>query len=138
MENKKKILYIEDMEDCYKKTSEALGNDFDIDWKRGYSEAFNAINRYLGQYSAAIFDVNLEYNPNLPNDKQTTQGLDLIKMTKREAERQEINMPILCVSSNGTRYEKLSMEAGADRFLWKKEFWKGRGKEVLEDLIAKV
>lgn len=126
------------MKECYEKTIEALGEDFEISWRDNCFDAIKSITRNLREYSAAVIDVNLNYNPNLPDDKQTTDGLELIKIVKKEAERQKINIPILCVSSNGTRYEGLSIQAGADRFLWKKEFWKGRGKEALEDLIAKV
>jgi hypothetical protein len=137
MTNKKKVLYIEDMKECYEKTSETLGKTFEIDWKNNYSDAFDAINKNLRDYSAAVFDVNLDYNPNLPKNKQTREGLDLIKMTKKEAERQEIDLPIICASSNGELYGKLSIEAGAKIFLYKKEFWEN-GKEILEALVKKI
>ncbi len=137
MEKKRKILYIEDMKKCYENTCKAMGETFEIDWKNNYSDAFDAITRNIGEYSAAVFDVNLDYNPNLPDNEQTAEGLNLIRMFKREAERQEINIPIICASGNGKLYEKLSLEAGANKFLWKKEFWE-KGKGVLEDLIKKV
>jgi len=134
----KKILYVEDWKECYEKTCKAMGKTFEIDWRKNYSEALNAITENLNDYSAAVFDINLDYNPNLPDNEQTTEGLDLIKILKKEAKKQGISIPILCASSNGTLYEPLSLGAGADRFLWKKEFWEGKGKEVLEDLIKKV
>ena len=137
-ENMKKILYVEDMKKCYERTSETLGKTFEIDWKNNYSEALNAIIKNLGEYSAAVFDVNLDYKPDLPDDKQTREGLDLIKILKEEAKKQSISIPIICASSNGAIYEPLSLKAGADKFLWKKELWEGKGKEVLEDLIKKV
>jgi CheY-like chemotaxis protein len=138
MADKRKILYIEDMKECYKKTSEALGQDFEIDWKKNSPDAINAIVKNLKKYSAVVSDVNLYHNPNLPDNEQTTEGLNLIKIAKEEAERQGISIPIICVSKNGALYEKLSLEAGARRFLYKKEFWEGKGKEVLEELIKKV
>jgi CheY-like chemotaxis protein len=137
MKNKRKILYIEDIEECYKKTNETIGKSFEIDWKNNYSDTFDAINNTLINYSAIIVDVNLDYDPNKSDSEQTRQGLDFIKMAKREMERQEINIPIICASSNGKLYKKLSLEAGADIFLWKGELWE-RGKEVLEDLIRKA
>lgn len=142
MTNKMKILYIEDMEECYEKTKEALGSEFDIDWRNNPFDAINAIIRHLPEYSAAIIDVNLSYNPNLPSDKQSADGLELIKIIKKESKRwskiQKTNIPVICASSNGTQYEKASYEAGADRFLWKKELWEGKGKEILEELIRKA
>lgn len=134
----KKILYVEDMQECYENTCKAMEGTFEIDWRKNYSEALRAITENLKDYSAAVFDVNLDYKPDLPDDKQTREGLDLIKILKEEAKKQGISIPILCASSNGTLYKPLSLEAGADKFLWKKEFWKGKGKEVLEDLIKKI
>jgi CheY-like chemotaxis protein len=133
----KKILYIEDMKSCYDKTSEALGKDFEIDWKQNYSSGIEALSKDLNQYSAGVFDVNLDYNPELPNDQQTREGLELIKLAKQEREKKNLNFPIICASSNGTLYEKLAIQAGADIFLWKKEFWEGKGKKALEELIKK-
>lgn len=138
MANKRKILYIEDMKECYEKTNEALGETFEISWRDNCFDAIKSITRNLREYSAVILDINLNYNPSLPANKQTTEGLSLIRIVKKEAERQGVNIPILCATSNGTQYEKACLEAGADKFLWKKEFWEGKGKEVLEELIKKV
>jgi len=132
MTNKRKILYIEDMEECYKKTSEALGKDFEIDWKKNYSEALSAINNNLKQYSAGVFDVNLEYIKDLPMEKQSTEGLELITLAKEK----NIHFPIVCASKN-PEYREPAIKNGADKFLCKKEFWE-KGKEVLEELIKKV
>ncbi|MCX6750936.1 MAG: hypothetical protein NTZ83_05740 [Candidatus Pacearchaeota archaeon] len=133
MINKRKILYVEDMKECYENTCKAIGDTFEIDWRKNYSEAMNAITKNLGEYSAAVFDVNLN-----PADEQTREGLDLIKKLKEEAKKQGISIPIICASSNGALYKPLSLKAGAKRFLWKKEFWEGKGKEVLEELIKKA
>lgn len=138
MTDKRKILYIEDMPECYKKTEEALGNDFDIDWRKDGFSAIKAITSNLKDYSAAIFDVNLNYNPNKPENEQSTEGLYLIRILKERCNRWGIKIPIICASSNGTAYEQFAIEAGADRFLWKKELWEGKGKEVLEELVKKV
>ena len=138
MENKPKILYIEDMKECYEKTKEALGSEFDIVWRDNCFDAIKTITRYLKEYSAAIFDVNLTYNPELPQDRQTTEGLTLIKILKKECQRQGVNIPIICASSNGELYKHLSEQAGADKFLWKKELWEEKGKEILENLVKKV
>lgn len=134
----KKVLYVEDMKECYEKTEKALGDLFEIAWRDNCFDAIRSITRNLRDYSAVIVDVNLNYNPNLPPNKQTTEGLELIKIVKKESKRQGINIPIICASSNGVAYEQLSLEAGADRFLWKKELWEGKGKKVLEDLLEKI
>lgn len=131
----KKILYVEDMEDCYCQTKLCLGKDYELDWKKNYSEALNAITENLDNYSAVIFDINLDYNPNLLDKKQTREGLDLIRILKEEAKKQGISIPIICASSNGELYKQLALDAGADIFLWKEEFWEGKCKEVLEDLV---
>ena len=133
----KKILYVEDMEECYKKTNKVLGNFFEIDWRKNYSEAIDAINKNLDKYSVAIFDINLDYEPYLSNDEQTKEGVSLIKIIKKELKNKGISIPIICASSNGKLYRELSLKAGADVFLWKKEFWE-KGKIVLDNLIKKV
>lgn len=130
MTNKRKILYVEDMEKCYEKTKGAIGNHFDIDWKDNYTDAENSIIKDLHKYSAGIFDVNLSDN------LQSTEGIELIKLARKEAEARNIHFPILCVSSNG-KYKEISIENGADLFFWKKQFWKN-GKNILEDLIGKA
>jgi CheY-like chemotaxis protein len=137
MTNKRKILYIEDMEECYKKTSEALGKDFDIDWKKNYFDALKAITENITNYSAVITDINLDYDKNKSKDEQTREGLNLIGILKREEERQELDIPIICASSNGALYQKSAIEAGADIFLWKRELWEN-GKEILEALVKKI
>jgi CheY-like chemotaxis protein len=133
----KKILYVEDMKKCYEKTKETVGKEFEIDWRDNCFDAIKSITRNLKEYSAVIVDVNLNYNPNLPSNKQTTDGLELIKIIKKEFKRQEINIPIICASSNGELYKKLALKAGADIFLWKKEFWE-KGSKILEELVKKI
>jgi CheY-like chemotaxis protein len=137
MKNKRKILYIEDMEECYKKTKEAIGNDFEIDWKKNFYDALEAIDTHLADYAAVISDINLDYKPDKPNSEQTRYGLYLIKIIKEEAQRQKIKIPVICASSNGV-YREPSLEAGANSFLWKKELWEGKGKKTLDDLFEKI
>jgi CheY-like chemotaxis protein len=134
----KKILYIEDMKECYEKTKDSIGKDFEIDWKENPFDAIKAITRHLPEYSAAIVDVNLSYNPKLPLDKQSAEGLFLIGIIKQESKRQGVDIPIICASRNGELYKEPSINAGANAFLWKKELWEGKGKEVLEKLVKKV
>ena len=131
----KNILYIEDMEECYLQTKFSLGENYNIDWKRNYSDALRAITNCLNEYSAAVLDVNLDYNPKLSYAEQTREGLDLIRILKEEAKKKGISIPILCASSNGELYKQLALEAGADIFLWKKELWKDGGRKKLEELL---
>ena len=133
----KKILYVDDMKECYEKTKEALGDVFEIDWKDNYVKGLNAIKEHFEDYSAVVFDVNLNYNPRLKKNMQTTKGLDLIEIAKIERIMGGVTTPILCVSANG-RYRRPALHRGADLFLWKKEFWNGKGRKALEELIKKV
>ncbi len=138
MEKIHKILYVEDMKGCYEKTEKALGKVFEIAWRNNAFDAIKSITRNLREYSAVILDINLDYNPNLPLNKQTTEGLELIKIVKKESERQGVNIPIICATSNGTGYEKKSLDAGANICLWKKELWGEKGKTILEELVKKI
>ena len=136
MQNKKKILYVEDMKECYENTSRALGGSFEIDWKKNYSEALNAIKNNFEQYSAGVFDVNLDYKPGLPMSKQSTEGFALMNLAREEREKKNIRFPILCASKNWN-YKEGALKNGADLFFYKKEFWE-KGKALLEELVKKV
>ncbi len=131
-----KVLYVEDIKECYEKTKSAIGKKFEIDWKTNYADAFISINKNLEQYSAGIFDINLGYNSSLPNNLQTTEGFDLIKRVHKERKNRNLHFPIICTSSNGN-YKEKALKSGADLFLWKKEFWEN-GQKILEELIEKV
>ena len=134
---KQRILYVEDMEECFDITSNALGGEYELDWRKDPLEAIKAIQENISQYAAAIFDVNLIYDPLKPDTEQTTEGLRLIKALRRKVEAIEIYLPIFCVSSNNNR--KGALEKGADEFMWKKEFWSGKGKQKLEEYLkAKI
>ncbi len=130
-----KILFVDDMKKCYEKTREALGSNFEIDWKDNLLEGIEAITKNFDQYSAGIFDVNLDYDPNLPNNEQTAEGFELINLAKKERDKKGIFFPILCVSSHG-EYKNLAFKNGADFFFYKREFWENK-KEFLEYLIKK-
>ena len=126
---KKKILYVEDMEKCYENTCQTL-KGYDLDWRKNFLEGINAIEEeYVGQYCAAIFDVNLDYNPLKPNNKQTKEGLYLMRKLRKKSN----NLLILCVSSENNKENAL--RNGADIFMFKKEFWSGKGRQKLEEIL---
>ena len=127
---KKKILYIEDMEECYEKTQQILSKKYDIDWKKNFLEGIKAIREEdVGQYCAAIFDVNLNYDHSKPNNEQTEEGLYLMRILREKSNE----LPILCVSSENNK--EAALRNGADIFMFKKEFWSGKGKEKLEEIL---
>lgn len=134
---KQRILYVEDMEECFDITSNALGGEYELDWRKDPLEAIKAIQENISQYSAAIFDVNLSYDSSKPDNEQTAEGLDLIKALREKVEATGICLPIFCVSSNNNR--ESALERGANEFMWKKEFWSGKGKQKLEEYLkAKI
>lgn len=128
---KLKVLYIEDMEKCFDNTQRALGNEYEIDWKKNVLDAIEAIKGDISQYDAAIFDVNLLYDSSKPDSEQTKEGLNLIKILREKV----INLPIFCVSSQNNK--KSALEQGVDEFMWKKEFWDGKGKQKLDEYLKK-
>ena len=134
---RQKILYVDDMEECFNRTLEIFGNKYEIDWVDTPLEAIKTIKKDISQYSAAIFDVNLSYDPSKPDNEQTAEGLELIAMLRKEANKQGVYLPIFCVSSNNNR--ESALERGANEFMWKKEFWFGKGKQKLEEYLkAKI
>ena len=127
---KKKILYIEDMLKCYEKTKESLGEEYNLDWRKNFLEGIKAIREeYVGQYCAAIFDVNLDYDPSKPNNKQTKEGLYLMRMLRKKSN----NLLILCVSSENNK--ESALRNGANIFMFKKEFWSEKGRQKLEEIL---
>lgn len=136
MEKKLKMLYVEDMQKCYDKTAEVFGNSVEIDWRKSTLEAIDAIYSHPEKYDLAVFDVNLFYNPNKPDQEQSKEGLALIWMLREELKERgrKPNLPIFCVSSDGEN-KPLSIENGATSFLWKKQFWENK-KNPLENLVA--
>jgi len=133
---KQRILYVEDMEDCFNNTLKAIGRQYELDWIKNSLDAIKVIKGDINQYSVAIFDVNLSYDPLKPNNEQTTEGLELIAMLREEVNKQGIDFPIFCVSSNNNR--KNALEKGANEFMWKEEFWNGKGKQKLEEYLEKA
>jgi len=126
---KPRILYVEDMRKCYELTQKVFGDDYDINWKRTPWTATRVIMDGLIDYCVGVFDVNLQYDSSKPDDKQTREGLWLIGLAR------EINpkIPLLCVSSQNHSDDALSK--GADGFVWKREFWRGKGREEIERLL---
>lgn len=129
---KQRILYVDDMKECFDNTLEALGEGYELDWRKTALDAIKAIQENINQYDAAIFDVNLS-----DDDPSTTEGLSLIKRLREGAEARKIYLPIFCVSSQNNK--ESALEKGADEFMWKKEFWSGKGKQKLEEYLkAKI
>ena len=65
------------------------------------------------------------------------EKIELIAMLSKEANKQGVYLPIFCVSSNNNR--ESALERGANEFMWKKEFWFGKGKQKLEEYLkAKI
>ena len=123
-----KLLYVEDFRKCFEITKGIFGKKYLIDWRKNFIEGAMAMNN-LDQYYAGIFDINLDYNPDIPEDEQTKEGLDLIEVIRERGS----NLPIICASKNNYRNEAL--ERGADLFMFKKEFW-DNGIEALAKLIS--
>ncbi|GAI24468.1 unnamed protein product [marine sediment metagenome] len=109
---KQRILYVDDMKECFDNTLRALGEGYEIDWRKNPLDAIKAIQENISQYDAAIFDVNLFYDPSKPDTEQTTEGLDLIKILRNKVKATKIYLPIFCVSSNNNR--ESALEKGAD------------------------
>jgi len=131
---KKKILYIEDMEKCHNLTRQALGDEYKITSVYTPEEAEIEIKTNLKQYDAVISDVNLVYDPSKPNNEQTKEGLELIAMAREESKLRQKKLPIFCISSDGS-HRKSSLKNGANVFMWKKAFWSGKGKKYLNKIL---
>jgi CheY-like chemotaxis protein len=127
------ILYVEDMKECFEKTREILGKEYSLDWRWTPFIASKAI-EFIEKYDLAIFDVNLFYDPKKSNHEQTKEGLELISMAKKEAERKGIDIPIICVSSDDHEQEALAM--GATLFMYKEKFLDS-GAKTIDDILRK-
>jgi len=136
MVKKFEMLYVEDMKRCYEKTLELFGDDFNIDWRKSTRDAINAIYSGAEKYDLAALDVNLFYNPNKPDQEQSKEGLALIWMLREELKTKGIkpNLPIFCISSDGEN-KPLSIENGATKFMWKKQFWSEEGRKTIDNLF---
>jgi len=131
--SKRRILYVDDMPVCEKKRRKTLnGAYYYLDWRRTEKEGRAALED-LSQYDAVIFDVNLNYDSSKPDEEQTTEGLGLIKLARRKSRRDEGELLIFCISTGN--YGGEAMKAGADVFMWKWEFFSGKGKENLDGLL---
>jgi len=114
---KLRILYIEDMKECYKLTKEVFGEKARVCWIKKVTPEFDRIIKYLGNYNKVIVDVNLDYSK-----PETEEGIDTITKLKKASP----NLEIICVSSEDKR-EK-AQKAGANKFMFKKKFWEENGR----------
>jgi DNA-binding response OmpR family regulator len=121
----KKILYVEDMKECFERTRNSLGRGYSVDWRETLEEGAKALCE--NEYSAVLIDINLYYDPSKPSEEQTKEGLKLVELA-----REISDTPIICISARNNREE--SLRSGADLFMFKKEFWRN-GKETLEGLL---
>lgn len=112
-----RILYVEDMRECYEKTKEAF-RDEDVRWVKKITRSFDEIKKYLRKYDKAVVDVNLDFLK-----LESEEGLNIIRKL-REFRR---DLEIICVSSQD--YKEKALEAGANKFVYKKEFWKRDGRQ---------
>lgn len=103
-----KILFVDNMEEVYRKIRFPQG----IDYARNLEEARYKL--YSGRYSLVITDYHL-------GEKEPKGGLDIIKIAKG------IGIEAILISSQN--HEKEALEAGAKKFIFKKDFiegtWKG-------------
>jgi len=120
----KRILYIEDMRNCYDSTKDTF-DGVRICWIKKITPKFDRIIGHLKKYDSILVDVNL--NESKPDTKE---GLEIIKKLKKFSEY----IPIVCVSSWDYREE--SKQAGADLFMFKLQLWV-KGKSELEKLLDK-
>jgi CheY-like chemotaxis protein len=109
MNNKIKILYVEDDKDDFYAISLLLGKsksmDFEIDWARNPIEFYDKLKE--NQYDAFIVDYRLG----------TINGLDLIKKANIE-----IDKPIIMLTAYGSEdLDKEALEAGASFFVDKEK-----------------
>lgn len=133
----RKILYIEDMEECHELTKEALGGSYEIDSAYTFEQAKERIIKNIRNYEAVISDVNLVYDETKRDNEQTKEGIDSIMLAREESKKARIKkLPIFCISSDGA-HRKLSLKTGANIFMWKKEFWSGKGKDYMDRILNK-
>src|SRR3989338_6169007 len=111
----KRILYIEDMRECYDKTVAALGHEYDLDWRKNLLEAMQALG-HIKVYNAVVCDGNLTYDDSLPDDVQSVEGLEII----REIRRRGSNIPIVFASCTRTSIER-ALKLGANFSMFKKQ-----------------
>ncbi|MFZ5955547.1 MAG: hypothetical protein ACOYT4_03905 [Nanoarchaeota archaeon] len=129
-----KILYIEDMKECYEKTLAILKDKCEIDWKKTPLEAIWAIfDNRLKEYDLAIFDVNLTYDARRKIEELPREGLELIAMAKKRLKELKSDLRILCVSKGN--YKEEALKKGANAYYWKREFWEGKGLEEIERIL---
>jgi len=114
---RKKVLYIEDMKRDYELTKKVFGDSVRVCWIKKITPLFEKIKNNLGDYDKIIVDVNLDCSK-----PETEKGIDIIK----ELRKTSPNLEIICISSENKR--KKALEAGANRFIYKKQFWEENGR----------
>ena len=114
-----RVLYIEDMKECYYQTKKVFGDKTRVCWvKKITPEFYEKIIKHLGKYDKVIVDVNLDYS-----QPETEEGIEVIKELRKESP----NLEIICISSENKKEKAL--KAGADKFMYKKQFWEESGKQ---------
>jgi CheY-like chemotaxis protein len=111
---KPRILYIEDMKECYELTKNLFGNNTRVCWIKKITPLFERIKKNLNDYNKAVVDVNLDYSK-----PETEEGINII----RELRETSPNLEIICISSENK--EEKALKAGANKFVYKKQFWGG-------------
>jgi len=133
----RKILYIEDMEECHEFTKRALGHSYEVISAYTKQEAEKIIKDSIDKFDAVISDVNLVYDKSKPDNEQTKEGLELIAFARKESKGRGMRkLPIFCISTDGSN-KKPSLKTGANIFMWKKTFWNGKGQEYLDKIISR-
>jgi len=103
-----KTLFVDDMPEVYAK----LRSPLDMDYASNFEDARFML--YCRRYNLLITDFHL-------GEKEPKGGLELIKIAK------SIGIEAILISSQN--HEEEALEAGADKFIFKKEFiegtWKG-------------
>jgi len=104
---KKKILFIDDMKEVYDKVSSILEKRYDVDYTQNEQEALNMIK--TKNYDKIITDYHLgTYSPK--------GGLNIIRVAKDKG--------LSAILMSTENHEQEALEAGADKFIFKKELYK--------------
>jgi len=107
LENKPRILIVEDELESQKYFELILRKKSDVDFCDTKKTMYNLLNK--NSYDVIVIDIYL---------KDDVNGVDLIKELKRSTSN--INIPIICLSAHAFREDRLKAEeAGADIYLTK-------------------
>lgn len=117
MNGKTKILFVDDMPICCRIFMEGLSGKYETYWAKNREEALRQIKK--GNYDLVITDYHL-------GDESPEGGLDVIMKAYNE------NIPVISISKENRRNEAL--DSGANRFVFKKEFFDNIEKTVSDVL----